>query len=99
MISKCPFLNQLRYCYASADINVDGENVHIRFSQELNMECGAAVMRFLMMPLCELSMVNCTYIAHIVTPSIVYRPCMVSLTQGQISIKNIIPFDEMVIAS
>lgn len=99
MINKCTFINQLRYCYASADINVDGENVHIRFSQELNIACGAEVMRFLLMPLCELDMVNCSYTVNIVTPSMVYRPCTVTLSQGQISIENINPFEEIVIAS
>ena len=99
MISKCTFLNQLRYCYASADINIDGEDVYIRFSQELNMKCGAEVMRFLLMPLCELSTVNCRYTVHIFTPSMVYRPCIVSLTQAQISIENVNPFEEIVIAS
>lgn len=88
MIRKCPFLNQLRYCYASAEIIAEGADITIRFAQELNIENGIDALRFLVMPLCELSEIDCSYNISIHTPSVTYLPCLLRLQQGKISIDH-----------
>jgi len=85
---KCPLLNQLRYCYASAQINADGENITIGFGQELNIENGIDALRFVLMPLCELSEIDCSYTIHIFTPTMVYLPCQLKLDKGKINIAS-----------
>ncbi|SOD13950.1 hypothetical protein [Pedobacter xixiisoli] len=85
-MNRCPFLNQLRYCYASAQISAEGQNVSIRFDQELNIENGTDALRFILMPLCELAEIDCSYIVSIYTPSMVYLPCQLKLGKGEINI-------------
>lgn len=87
-MNRCPFLNQLRYCYASAEIRAEGQNVNIRFDQELNIENGIDALRFLLMPLSELSEIDCSYTVYIYTPSMVYLPCQLKLTKGEINIAS-----------
>lgn len=99
MNNKCPFLQQLRYCYASAEINLEGESLHIRFSQELNIDNGADILRFLLMPLSELSNIECRYTVSIVTPSLVHSPFIVSLMNGNVNIENIESVKNISIAS
>lgn len=91
-MNKCPFINQLRYCYASAEITTEGTNVSIRFHQELNIECGIEAMRFLLQPLSELSEIECSYTINISTPSMVYLANQVTLQQGIIKIEPIQTF-------
>lgn len=96
---KCPLLNQLRYCYASAQISADGAKVTIRFDQELNIENGIDALRFLLMPLCELSEMDCSYTISIYTPSMAYLPCQLKLSKGQINIEPHPSFTNMEKAS
>lgn len=85
-MNRCPFINQLRYCYASAHISAEGQNVSIRFDQELNIENGIDALRFLLMPLCELAEIDCSYTINIFTPSMVYLPCQLHLNKGEINL-------------
>ena len=99
MINKCPFLQQLRYCYASAEISSEGEFLHIRFNQELNIDNGADILRFLLMPLSELSNIECRYMVSIATPSQVHSPCIISLLNGEVIIENAKSMENIAMAS
>lgn len=92
-------MQQLRYCYASAEISLQGESLHIKFSQELNIDNSVDILRFLLMPLSELSTIECRYIVSIVTPSLVHRPCIISLMNGKVTLENVEPFENISIAS
>lgn len=92
---KCPLLNQLRDCYASAEISTDGTAVTIRFDQELNIENSVDALRFLLLPLVELTEIDCSYTINIYTPSMVYLPCQLTLAKGETNIEQHPAFDNI----
>lgn len=71
MNSRCPFLNQPRYCYAAAEISSDEHHINIKFHQEPNISSGAEVIQFLLKPI-GLDQIDCEYTLSAVTPSIIY---------------------------
>lgn len=86
MTINCPFLKQLKYCYALACIQCQDSHIDIYFDHEINFNDGALALHFLLQPLQELEDLECTYTIKLHTPKTIYVPCQIHFKKGTFEI-------------